>query len=384
MEYRKNGRGRNEARVLLALAVSCMAAVVLLCGICGLCGCDALSNLAAARTGANGKGFVVMSWNLQNLMDGETYGAEHEEFKDAGLWNEEAFKRRVRNICKVIADLDPQPDFIVLQEVENDSVMAYMCQAYLGRLGFHWYGITADKSQSIQTGFISKVPVDAHDVRIAGVPGQRPLLLVHIELERGDLVVIGLHAKSRLDGALETESHRLESSRAIGESVREARRLWPGAVIIAAGDFNEDLDYSARLMEEAARENLDVQPAMAGASDPMASAWGASGSLVISGSRDFHELSGLHGGGAEAWHCFWEDSSIPLQKDGSCCYKGIWNKFDNILCSKEGFDGLGLEFGGAGVHCGHGLCTPAGLPSRFEIKLGSGLSDHLPVWLRLI
>lgn len=382
VKYRKSSRGRNGSWALLTLAMSCMAAVV---SLCGLCGCDALSNLATARTDANGKGFVVMSWNLQNLMDGETCGTEHEEFQDAGLWNEGAFKRRVRNICKVIADLDPRPDFIVLQEVENDSVMDYMCQAYLGRLGFRWYGITAEKGQSIQTGFISKVPVSAEDVKVAGVAGQRPLLIVHVGLERGDVVVIGLHAKSRLDGALETESHRLESFRTIGESVREARKQWPGAVVIAAGDFNEDLDCAAQLMEEAARENLDMQPAMVGASDPMASAWSASGSLVMSGSRDLDELSGVCGDcRTEAWHCFWEDSSIPLQKEGSYCYKGIWNKFDNILCSKEGFDGLGLEFGGAGVHCGHGLCTPAGFPSRFEIKLGSGLSDHLPVWLRLI
>jgi hypothetical protein len=331
-----------------------MAAVMLAC-LGAVTGCGQIDSILHPQN----EGLCIVSWNVQNLMDGSVQGTEHAEFQQEGAWDESAYKDRLRTIAAVILKMNPAPDLIVFEEVENDGVLGDLCRSHLGRHGYRWYGATSDLGNAIQIGFVSRIEVAPDDVRIIGVPGQRSILQIGIGTDEGYAVVFGLHAKSRIGGAEATEPARVRTAKVLLEAARAAMLSFPGAVIVAAGDFNEDLDSDGgQALCDAGRNPDD-------------------GVIRITGSRgaDFWP--------AETWYSFWEDSQVPKSRLGSYCYKGQWDRFDAILCSKEGFDGTGLDVEDGGVHSRWMLCDGSGEPSRYSIKMRSGVSDHLPVWLML-
>ncbi|MDY4889156.1 MAG: endonuclease/exonuclease/phosphatase family protein [Sphaerochaetaceae bacterium] len=325
-----------------------------------LCCCDGLVDGFGRKKG----GLCVVSWNVQNLMDGVVDGNEYAEFQEDGAWDERSYRARLRTLESVLLKMNPEPDVILLQEIESDSVLEDLCRMHLGRKGYLWYGATGDMSNAVQLGFISRVPISPEDVRVLGVKGQRPVIQIHLSTDSGEVVLWCIHAKSRIGGGSETEDERLQTAKVVSDSAISAGELWPGAVMVVAGDFNEDLDLS---------DGMGVQTALVRDGAVLAKRYGDCGSLVVTGFR----------GRFGCWYSFWYDDGLLKDKEGSYCYQGKWDRFDDVLCSDEGFDGSGLDFLDAGVFCDGILCKGNGEPNSYDLKSKSGVSDHLPVWLRL-
>ena len=66
----------------------------------------------------NANTFSIASYNVENLFDLNEGGNEYSEFipNTKANWNEENFNIKIKNLLKVIKDLDA--DIIALQEIE--------------------------------------------------------------------------------------------------------------------------------------------------------------------------------------------------------------------------------------------------------------------------
>lgn len=355
------------------LMISGLAAGLLVLVVCLGCSCE-----------MEEEGFVVMSWNLQNLMDGEVQGTEYEEFLEEGVWDEQDYRQRLGTICGAIARFEPEPDLIVFQEVENEGVLRDMVEMRLGKLGFGWYGATDGAGAAIQVGFVSKVPLGVEDIVVWGVEGQRPVMQLHLEVEGEDLVVLALHGKSKSEGDEATEGRRIEMVRVLKEAVGMARSRWPGALVLMAGDFNEVPGNTESMWQRALIEadgpGLDTR---------VAAGWEKLGSLMVCGdgaecvANSVSSAAGVANSAAGWWYSFWLDEEVQKEREGSYFYHEVWEGIDQVLCSGEGFDGAGLEVAGAGVLAPWFLCDGSGAPNRFNLYSKAGVSDHLPVWLEI-
>ena len=269
-------------------------------------------------------GFTVSSWNVQNLFDGVNDGTEYSEYKHQNGWSDSAYRARLNAAASVLKeDGVGSSDVIVLNEVENENVvldlMAILDQSFL------WYAVASEEGGAISLAVISSVPMK--DARIHSIEGARPIIETHFEVSSTDVFVFAVHAKSNLGEADEN----VELRRLLGQALSNLTELkkldYPDALIIVAGDFNEE-PWDGNVIE-----NLN------------------------------------------SWRCFWED--VERGTLGSYFYDGHWLCYDNILISSDLVESWGVVTDGIATNS-------EGLPNRWDRNTLSGVSDHLPVWVRII
>lgn len=312
---------------------------------------------------------IVMTWNVQNLMDGIVDGTEYDEYLPKAGWNADLYRKRLKNCVGVITDKNlPLPHILVLQEIENDRILADLLAQRLARLGFSWYAATGEPGSAIQTGLVSRIPVTV--ARVHAVPGCRPVLECEFDTAAGKVVVLAAHGKSRREGAMETEPARIALSRTIRGILENWRKSDPSALLLVAGDFNESPDSSTV-------DGAFGQTAFVEASNPLASDFSRRGSLVVSGSPSAVSCD------TSVLYAPWLDASLRFSRSGSCWFSGGWHRYDQILGDGSLFDGTGWEFDGSDVGAVESLCAAEGTPFSWNVRTRSGISDHFPVWVRL-
>ncbi|MFA6688272.1 MAG: endonuclease/exonuclease/phosphatase family protein [Sphaerochaetaceae bacterium] len=329
-----------------------------------------LGGCPLAEDGADVDELVVMTWNVQNLMDGVVDGTEYEEYLPASGWTESAYRARLKQCLSVLTDGHvPLPHVIVLQEIENERVLCDLLSMKLARLGYRWYASTAQCGSPIQIGVISRLPIVTAQVH--AVPDCRPVLECEISTSSGSVVLLAVHGKSRKDGESETEARRILLSRTIRTILRERHTAEGSAVVLVAGDFNEGPDGSAA-------SGGGSQTAIVEATHPRAVEFRLHGSLVVSG--DGSDVMA----DPELLYCPWLDDRLHFSRSGSCWFVGGWHRYDQILCTGSLFDGTGWEFDSFDVAVVPMQCSPDGTPYGWNIGTHTGVSDHFPVWVRLI
>ena len=87
--------------------------------------------------------------------------------------------------------------------------------------------------------------------------------------------------------------------------------------------------------------------------------------------------------GRGLWYDFWADSDSVPWPGGSYWYDGAWRSYDNILVSLAGNDLWGWDYSDSGVVFTQVQKTADGKPFVWDRRLLKGISDHLPVWVRL-
>jgi endonuclease/exonuclease/phosphatase family metal-dependent hydrolase len=188
-----------------------------------------------------------------------------------------------------------------------------------------WYAVASEDGGAISLAVISRVPMK--DAKIHGVEGARPIIETQFEIDTLHVYVFAVHAKSNLGD----EDENIELRRLLGQALEELTFLTllenPDALVIIAGDFNEE-------------------------------PW--DGNVI----RD-----------SESWRCFWEDYERGVI--GSYYYDESWRCYDNILLSSDMIDSWGVVSDGI-------TTTEDGLPNRWDRVTLSGVSDHLPIWVRII
>lgn len=269
-------------------------------------------------------GFTVSSWNVQNLFDSVNDGTEYSEYKHQNGWSDSAYRARLKAAVSVLnEDGVKNSDVIVLNEVENENVVLDLMT--LLDPSFLWYAVASEDGGAISLAVISRLPIK--DARIHSIEGARPVIETHFEVSSTDVFVFAVHAKSNLG----EEDENIALRRLLGQALSnltDLRKLdYPDALIIIAGDFNEE-PWDGNVIEN-----------------------------------------------FNSWRCFWED--VERGTMGSYFYDGNWLCFDNILLSSDMIENWGVVT--------DGIATDRdGLPNRWDRNTLSGVSDHLPVWVRII
>lgn len=311
----------------------------------------------------SGPSLTVMTWNVQTLMDGSFTGTEFDEYR-ADSWNDAAYRRRLdTTLTLLMSSALPRADILILQEVENPGVVAdLLADGLAAHGGYLWYGAAGAAGGAVQTAVISRY--QPQQISVHGTDGIRPVIEAVFQTEGGRVVMWAVHAKSRREGASETEPQRISMSRIISERARIWRDKDKNALLIVAGDLNEDC--KAVLKDGSS----SFQTALVGSNAPLAGLWRSHGSLVLAGSWE-----GLQD---ETWYCPWLDERLQPSRPGSYRYGGEWLAYDGILV--RGLAARGWRVGSFDCTAPTWATTIEGAPDRWDVRLKRGVSDHFPLW----
>lgn len=304
----------------------------------------------------------VVSYNVQNLFDTNIDGTEYKEYQDSEVWNQGAYRMRLKTLSKIIMDSALKyPDILVLQEIENSTVVYDLLFHHLAKKGYCWYAVAKSENHATGVAVISRHPIT--DSVVHAAQEGRPALEATVATKGGEVVIFALHAKSQIGEFCETEALRIMLARAIGQ----ASLCQTGKLILICGDFNEDPD---------AVWNADgQQTALVDITHPASSSFVLEGSLAVSGNTDRI--------GSSVWYSPYLDKSFELSLPGSGYWNGLWHRYDQILGNGYMFDGIGWEYQSFGV-CSPVSCLKSdGTPNGWDLGLKNGVSDHLPVLLTL-
>ena len=229
--------------------------------LCLLCFCSTLSGLAQRHTGLfhsqsqNAVRFRAMEWNVENLYDTlHDEGFADEEFLPTAerRWNTPRYLHKQASLAKtILAAGGLQPvDLVALCEVENDSVVHFLChRTRLARLGYHYMVTHSADRRGIDVALLyqpetyaylhsetRRVPYDAARERPT-----RDLLHVAGRLPHGDtLDVFVVHFPSRRGGAAASEPYRLRAAQLLREMADSIAHLRHRPLLLAMGDFNDE------------------------------------------------------------------------------------------------------------------------------------------------
>lgn len=294
---------------------------------------------------------AILSYNVQNIFDAELDGSEYEEFREH--WSEELYHLRLQGLSEVIRRTSPPPDVVVLQEIEDETVLEDLCTIYLSEYGYAQRIVGGPVESATQVGLLTHLPVS--EVRRHSPPrGDHPLRNV-LEVRLGsageEFLLFVNHWKSRSGGGA---SLRRETARMVRLRLDALREEEPEVRILLAGDFNSE----------------PVPPE----EDPEAP-------LLLNGSSaGFLEVSDrLSTAVSGRLYTPWE--LVP--EKGSYLYAERWERIDAFYLSSTLLKGPGLQFESFAVHPWEELRTREGAPRRWIKELESGYSDHLPILLVL-
>ncbi len=180
----------------------------------------------------NANTFSIASYNVENLFDLNEGGNEYSEFipNTKANWNEENFNIKIKNLLKVIKDLDA--DIIALQEIENRELM----QLLLKKLPeYKYYSFIKYPDSAIGIGFLSKIKIKENknlDVKFR-TKLYRPILETTFIHENIEFKVFNNHWPSKAVG----ESYRVKYAKNLQERISLLPEDYDYILI---GDFNSD------------------------------------------------------------------------------------------------------------------------------------------------
>lgn len=341
-------RARAAAFVLLAASIlSSLAA-------CGSCSMEPKSGAA----------IQIMSYNLMTFFDPVDHGGEYEDFKAAAGWNEEAYRRRLKNAASAIRGALPGgPDLLALQEIENERALNDLAE----ELGGYPYALMAkDRSAVLSSALLSRYPalaVRAHKaLPPPGGPASAPREILEAEIDLGGttLILFVCHWKSKLGGAAETEAERRGAAALLNALVAARLAAEPGAAVVIAGDLNENPDEYERV---ARAYPTALMPAETGPGP-----W-----LLLAAEPE---------GASAAGPVYF--SPWPAETEGySYLYQDERERIDHFLLSAGAARGGAIRFEGFDAAPPAFLVDERGRPLAWSTRSGSGYSDHLPIRLTL-
>jgi endonuclease/exonuclease/phosphatase family metal-dependent hydrolase len=367
-----------------------IGAGIILLWITGMGSCDLLACGAGADAGGAGgstpETLSIMTWNVQALFDGEETGNEYNEYLESAGWSAEKYSGRLNMIARAIGDLESgAPDILSLEEVENAGVLKDLAEGALGKHGYRWTFFAAAAGSSLGIGVLSRYPLikaRAHSLTVNGETAPRPVAEVWIQSGDEPLALFACHWKSKLGGDESTESLRRASARILLRRFREISRENPRTPVVIVGDLNENHDefyrrngaFICALLPDDPRaaditglsgprgepaEKLQADFLLVGKTKPPAAKYFPPGSVI-----------------------FYSPWGQELA-NGSYYYQNAWETIDHILLSGAFFDQRGWEYESSAVLSQPPFTNSRDLPNGYNPRTGSGLSDHLPLTLRL-
>jgi len=377
----------------------------------GCAGC-AVTMEAEADSGL----ITIMTWNIHNLFDGEDNGYEYDEFLHSSGWSAEKYRGRINTISDAIGRIEPDPDIILLQEIESLRVLEDIARSLEN--GYSHSHFAVNPGSAIGLGIISKYPLldaKAHSVTINNDTAPRPVLEARIQTREtkakkngsnknaavenvsqsnnpgNSLVIFACHWKSKLGGDEATESTRRASARVILRRIHELRENEPDLGIIIAGDLNQNHD-------EFYRQNASMICALL-PDDPYSSLLVSSARVNSNAQKDFIVISKntppVPVNFPRETITFYSPWIKELE-NGSYFYKNNWETIDHFLISSQLFNNTetsaepekrsfpsGWEYEKTIIVNIAPFANPSGIPKPYNSRTGLGMSDHLPLMLFL-
>ena len=219
--------------------------------------------------------FTVLTYNCENAFDTiHDAGHQDQDFLPDGKnhWTRARYFRKMRRIAQVIAAADTvrPADLVILEEVENDTVLTHLIQRTpLKNLGYSYVmthnhtargidvailyaprtfqllgtdEIKMDMKPGTKTDFsinVSQRQEEGTDWGVRVTEEVRPVLHVWGKLATGDtLDVYGLHLPSKL-GAGTAEKARKNIGYKVRQHVDSLMRIRQRPLLLLAGDFND-------------------------------------------------------------------------------------------------------------------------------------------------
>ena len=174
----------------------------------------------------------IATYNVENLFDLRYDGTEYKEYIPNTIWkwNKKTYRQKLKNIAKVIVDLNP--DIIALTEIESDSALKDL-QKELSRQGlyFRYRAIADKKNTSVKNAILSKYPLRKQEVFISRSRGTRNILEAKVMIEGKPLYVYVNHWKAKSG----PESKRIIYAKALKSRLDS---LPEDSNYILMGDFN--------------------------------------------------------------------------------------------------------------------------------------------------
>lgn len=345
---RSPSRARAAAFALLAALILASLAA------CGSCSMEPKPGAAIS----------LMSYNLMAFFDPVDHGGEYEDFKAAAGWNEEAYRRRLKNAASAVRGALPGgPDILAVQEIENERALADLAL----ELGGYPYALMAkERSAVLSSALLSRYPVRSLRAHKAlpppGGPASVPREILEAEIDLGGLglTVFAAHWKSKLGGAAETEAERRAAAALLNALVAARLAAEPGAAVVIAGDLNENPDEYDRVGRA---YPTALMPAGAGP-----------GPWLL--------LAAEPGGASTAGTVFF-NPWLADEGGYSYVFQDERERIDHFLLSAGAAAGASLRFEGFDAGPPPFLVDERGRPLAWSTGSGSGYSDHLPVRLSL-
>ena len=309
--------------------------------------------------------WTVMSWNVQNLFDGEDDGNEYPEFDPSGAsWNARLYERRTERTAEVIKScVGAGPDLIVLQELEKAEILTALANGPLRRSDYRYllavpgYGI-------IRCGLMSRYPLTEVRVVDSGTwwnRSLRPLVAVTVLTPLGPVRVIASHWKSPRDGREATEEARRREAAASLELIKEFRRQNEDIPVMIIGDLNTPGDG-------------EVLPSAL-------APWNPDGG-ISSTQTVLYRTPYTDGVGTGAWDdSVFFDPEPSVGPAGTYWFRSQWDRPDHALLSNGFIDGKGLEFSSCRIGAVSVMGDSEGHPKRWISDFEEGYSDHFPLVL---
>ncbi|MCL2765096.1 MAG: endonuclease/exonuclease/phosphatase family protein [Treponema sp.] len=342
-----------------------------------------LSGCAEPEKQAPSRTVTLMTWNVHNLFDGKDDGYEYAEFLQSSGWSDEKYKSRINSISSAIGQTSPLPDIILLQEIESLQVLEDLALSL--HRGFSWSHFANNPGAAIGLGIISRFPLldaTAHTITVGNDTTPRPVLEVRVSAMENEFVIFICHWKSKIGGDDATEKVRRASARAILRRSREILESEPEIGIIVAGDLNLNHDEFSRRGSNVICALLPDNPysaLLAGAEQK--------DFIVITG--DIPPKPRFFPQDAIVFYSPWEppaenqfDEDIKglweLEK-GTYFYRNNWETIDHFLISHHFFSNSNLQYINTLIADYPPFVNAGGMPFAYNVRTGSGLSDHLPL-----
>ncbi len=179
----------------------------------------------------------IATYNVENLFDLSPNGYKYKEYKPntKSLWNKKNYKIKLKNIAKVIKDIDA--DIIALQEISSLKALKDL-RYTLKQAGLYYpyYAIADNKTTAIKVALLSKIPfVYTKELKVTSSYKYRNILEVKFRINSQDLYIFVNHWKSKSG----PESMRIVSAKKLIKRVKE---IGYDKNIILLGDFNSDYE----------------------------------------------------------------------------------------------------------------------------------------------
>lgn len=328
-----------------------------------------LIGFVALRGAAQTTNLVVATWNVENLFDSfdDPTNSGDDEYTPQGkmYWSYPRYRQKLTNLAEVVAAM--RPDILCLQEVENRLVLEDLSQVTAAAFGWSLPVVIHREGEDMR-GIDVAILARHEPVHVAWMQvsvGRRDQLAATFVVDGRELTVFCNHWKSWWGDAEASGKARTQEARHLAKQVRRRLKEVPSAAILAAGDFNDQVDS-------------DILTKEAGfALWPLSETVAAHQALL-------YNLSGV----------------VPPEARGTYYYSKnrVWNSFDSMSVSPGMLPGadspaswqvatntynrfistIQTNAAGRPLSYWRALRTPKG--SRWKV----GISDHFPVRVELV